>query len=349
MANYACVSVRKLTSTQALVGAYKHNYREISTPNVNPALSHLNDEAVKLDGKNYKDAFDKKLASLDYYKDHKFRKDGVRAFELTLEYSPEAAGTFNLDEWKTENVKWLQDYFGKDNVASVMFHYDEGVYEGCGAIHGHAIVIPVDDRGHICADSFIRGKGSLVKLQNSYAKSMERFGLERGIQGGHMKHEDIARIYKRTSMELAKEPVPAKIQGESDKDYADRLRQRIEGMKAADVRKDYLHEKEVRELKAQNRTRTKTQKDKRIAYLETENGRLENELDDINGQVRELGGWNACFEKAESLDLLNYGIENHPDEEFAEAVSSNAGEMIEWARSERKKQRTNIVEQNETK
>lgn len=339
MANYAYVSVRKLSTTTALNNAYKHNYRLYTPANVNPELSHLNDEAVVLEADGFKDAFQKRLESLEYYKDHKFRKNGVRALELTLEYSPEAAGTFNLDEWKKANVEWLQEKFGKENVISVVYHYDEGTYEGAGVIHGHAVVIPVDDRGQICSNSFIQGKKSLMDLQTEYAKAMSPFGLKRGISGQHMKHEDIARMYARTADEFAKEPIPVQFQGESDKDYADRLVTRIEDMRAANVRQKYLHEKEIRELKAEGRVMTESQKDKRIAYLEGENERLSDVIKDMDGMVREHGGVQRVVEKADNLDMLNYAIENHPDESLAINASEVNSRLLDWARKEKKKQK----------
>lgn len=330
MANYAYVSLRKLSSVAALTGAYKHNYRIAVPANVNPELSHLNDEAVKLDAKNFNDAFERRLGELDYYKDHKFRKDGVRAFELTLEYSPEAAGTFDLENWKKANVEWLEKKFGKKNVISVVYHYDEGTYEGAGAIHGHAIIIPEDDRGRICAKSFVNGKGSLVEMQDSYAASMEQFGLKRGIKGHHMKHEAIARMYARTAEELEKEPTPVKLRGESDHDYAERLKNRIEDMKAASVRRGYLHEKEIREIKAERKT--ESQKDKRIAYLERENKSLSDRIGLAEREFETRGGVQNVLDKADSLDYLNYAIQNHPDSELAASVSEGAGKLIAWAR-----------------
>lgn len=345
MANYAHFSLRKLSTTGAINAAYNHNYRVSLTENVNPARSHLNDEAVKLDAADYMDAFEKRFRSLDYYKDHKLRKDAVKAMELTLEYSPEAAGTFDVDEWKKANVEWLQETFGKDNVVSVMFHYDEGVCEATGAIHGHAIVIPVDDRGHICAKSFVNGKNSLVEMHDSYARAMEPFGLSRSLKGMHMPHEKITQIYAKAADEMEKTPIPVKLQGETDHDYAERLKKQIDDMRAANVRTKALHEKEIREIKAQNRTRTEDQKDKRIAYLEKENERLEGRIKEQDDLVRERGGIDVVIRKAEDLDMLNYGIQNHPDDQFAAAASDSALKMIEWARKEKKRTKEINTEQ----
>lgn len=338
MANYAFISVRKISSPSALAGAYKHNYRIITPANVNPELSHLNDEAVHLDAEDYNDAFDKKLKSLEYYKDHTFRKDGVRAFEITLEYSPEAAGTFDVEAWKKANVEWLQEKFNNqygDNVVSVVFHYDEGAYEGCGAVHGHAIIIPVDNRGHICAKSYINGKYALSELQTSYAKKMEQFGLQRGIEYSRLKHEDIKAMYAKTKSELDRANVPVKYEHESDKDYAERLKQHVRETNAAHIHEVDLYKKEIREIKAQNRS--ETEKDSQIAWLQGKNKYLSNELEANEELIRERGGVQSVIQKAENWDLLNYAIQNHPDESLAIKASNIDSELLEWAEEEKKK------------
>ena len=52
MANYAFINISKLKSSAALTQTYKHNYRIESPANVDQSMSHLNDEAVKLEEKN---------------------------------------------------------------------------------------------------------------------------------------------------------------------------------------------------------------------------------------------------------------------------------------------------------
>lgn len=44
---------------------------------------------------------------------------------------------FDFEQWKKENVEWLQSYFGKDNVVSAVLHMDETTP------HIHAVVIPM--------------------------------------------------------------------------------------------------------------------------------------------------------------------------------------------------------------
>lgn len=47
----------------------------------------------------------------------------------------QAAG--KLDEWCKDNIEWLQDTFGKDNIVSAVLHLDEKTP------HIHATVVPI--------------------------------------------------------------------------------------------------------------------------------------------------------------------------------------------------------------
>jgi len=45
--------------------------------------------------------------------------------------------TGKLDEWCKDNIEWLQDTFGNDNVVSAVLHMDEKT------LHIHATVVPI--------------------------------------------------------------------------------------------------------------------------------------------------------------------------------------------------------------
>lgn len=76
---------------------------------------------------------------------------------------------------ETKNVEWMKDTFniagdGKDNVISMVYHGDEA-----GNVHCHALVIPVDERGHLNARRFINGSRAMSEHQTTYAKYMQSF------------------------------------------------------------------------------------------------------------------------------------------------------------------------------
>lgn len=110
----------------------------------------------------------------------KYRKDAVLAFEVICAYSPEMASKIPEREWIKENLKWLSENFGgAENVVGAFYHCDETTP------HLHAIVVPIvkekeKEKRKLSAYSYVKGKESLSKLQDSYAAAMKGFGLERG-------------------------------------------------------------------------------------------------------------------------------------------------------------------------
>lgn len=340
MANYCFVSVEKIKTNAQLTQTYKHNYRISSPANVDQSMSHLNDEMVKLEEKDLVEAFDKKLQSLDYYKGHAFRKDGVKALELILEYSPEAAKTINQEAWKKANVEWLQKTFNNqygNNVVSVVFHYDEGAYTGSGAIHGHAIVIPVTDDGHISAKSYIGSKQQLSDLQTSYAKAMAPFGLERGMKYSQARHQDIKAMYGALNRDLTDNPIPERGEKETGEEYIERLKKVIRDERAERHYDKSRHEKELREIKYQYKS--EPEKTAYIQAIEKENRSLQEKIDHSSEMIREMGGIATVQQKVQNWDDLNYAIQHYPNDEKAEQFSVDADKMLRWARMEREEQK----------
>ena len=196
---YCFVTTEKIKSLGTLTSKYMHNYRKVTVENADPNLEHLNEELVVLPldeygkQKTYKDFFKERIESLDYYKNHKMRRDQVYAMEVVSTFSRET--DIDIEAWKKENVKWLQKTFnqagdGKNNIASVVSHSDEP-----GNVHCHAIIIPVAPNGRLSAKYYTDGYKAMREMQNSYAEAMKQFGLERGLEGGQAKHRDIRKYY----------------------------------------------------------------------------------------------------------------------------------------------------------
>lgn len=110
----------------------------------------------------------------------------------------QAAG--KLDEWCDDNIKWLQDTFGKENVVSAVLHMDEKTP------HIHATVVPIvtgerkkvrekkkteteqeqagkrkyrkkpTDTCRLCADD-VMTRENLESFQDTYAEKMRKHGL----------------------------------------------------------------------------------------------------------------------------------------------------------------------------
>ncbi|MCD8471657.1 MAG: plasmid recombination protein [Parabacteroides chartae] len=65
----------------------------------------------------------------------------MRALQIMLSGTPEdmqrIQNTGKLNEWCKDNIEWLQETFGKDNLVSAVLHMDEKTP------HIHATVVPI--------------------------------------------------------------------------------------------------------------------------------------------------------------------------------------------------------------
>lgn len=146
------MKLEKIKTKAELLRRYQHNYRTVFVPNADATLTKNNEELISLQGKNFVDAYNKKIKSLEYYNRHKPRKNATLGLEVLLTFSREDFGQFNIDDWKKENIEWLKNTFNKEaekygeNVISAVYHADE-----TGNVHIHAMVIPIDDKGKLNA------------------------------------------------------------------------------------------------------------------------------------------------------------------------------------------------------
>lgn len=189
--------MEKITAIKAMDAAYRHVYREEMPLNADPTLSAKNIHDIhqtNAEGKqlSYNESFAQRIGQLDYYKDHKIRKNAVRGIDVLFSYSKNAEGTFDRQAWIRRNAEWLNEHFskaadGRSNIISVVYHEDEQSF------HGHAFVIPIDERGRLNCRRYMNG--TLGELQTSYAEAMKEFGLERGIEGSTADHRTMRQMY----------------------------------------------------------------------------------------------------------------------------------------------------------
>jgi hypothetical protein len=116
-----------------------------------------------------------------------------------------------LDEWCVDNLDWLRETFGADNLVSADLHRDES------SPHIHATIVPIvtgerrkvreqkkrdteTEQGEpnqpgkrtyrkkpantvrLCADD-VMTRDNLERFQDTYAEAMAKYGLQRGIRG----------------------------------------------------------------------------------------------------------------------------------------------------------------------
>ena len=279
--NYCFMSTQKIKTMAALASKYNHNFRKVRVENVDPALFCRNEELIPLQNKqgkalDYNEAFRERASHLP----HNIRSNAVLALEVLLTFSRDAA--IAPDKWKEENIHWLRKTFdkagdGKQNVISAIYHADEP-----GNVHCHAIVIPIDAAGRLNASYYINGSRALSEMQTSYAKDMKQFGLERGLQNGQARHQDIKKYY--ADLNRAKE-LPTALPDETAVEYRARVLENIEELQLAALKK---------------RKDDKTKFDRKLAAerIRTRD-KMNSEYDTVRKNVK-----NSLADRYQELDVL---------------------------------------------
>lgn len=306
---YCFMTMGKIKTIGTMTSVYKHNYRVAEVSNADPSLQHLNDEIVKLgknpDGsdKTYVDAFDERMGSLPYYETHSRRKNAVLAYEVVTTYSRN--DDIDVEQWKKKNVEWLKKTFdvtpdGKSNVISVVFHADEP-----GNVHCHAIVIPIDERGRLNASRFTDGARAMSNLQTDYAKDMEEFGLQRGLEGSSASHKDIRKFYADLNRAM---DVPKAKENETGEQFRERMLDSIQELQAAAMRERYegetLQKRKITEWMNKAKQEVREERESLLGSLNISKERLEKinaDLDRNEELIRKGMQYEEFLQKVEEL------------------------------------------------
>lgn len=131
-----------------------------------------------------------------YTQSKEIRKDAVKFQTHILTGSHEQmkeifSSKTTADKWLKENIDWMCERYGKDNIVRFTLHMDEKTP------HIHAITVPITNDGRLSAKSYADGKKALREIQTDYAGRMEQFGLERGVERVGVKHESALEYYAR--------------------------------------------------------------------------------------------------------------------------------------------------------
>lgn len=131
-----------------------------------------------------------------YTQSKEIRKDAVKFQTHILTGSHEEmkeifSNKNTSDKWIQENIDWMCEKYGKENIVRFTLHMDERTP------HIHAITVPITEDGRLSAKSYADGKKALRDIQTDYAKRMEQFGLERGLERAGVKHESAQEYYAR--------------------------------------------------------------------------------------------------------------------------------------------------------
>jgi hypothetical protein len=201
---YAILRTEKLKTPGNIGGLSSHLTRSMAVPNADPQLTYLNSRTV-----GSENLWHDVQARLQEAGIQKPRKDAVLAVEHLLTYSPEGFSSFykgehpqtgkptikgnrdELDRWTgfvKDSYQWLTDRYGKENVVNFTVHVDERTP------HIHATVVPIYQSKLNCKH-FLGGREKLREMQSSFAQAHKERGLERGVEGSKVHHQELKHFY----------------------------------------------------------------------------------------------------------------------------------------------------------
>jgi len=193
-----------------------HIERTVQPGNADPERRELNEEFI-----DFPDGVENRTQAIQHRIEHagitrKIRENQIRALQVMLSGTPEdmlrIQNEEKIDDWCKDNIDWLQDTFGKENVVSAVLHLDEKTP------HIHATVVPIvtgerrkakqeenngkkkyrkkpKDTVRLCADD-VMTRDNLERFQDTYAEKMQKYGLERGIKGSEARHISTPQYYR---------------------------------------------------------------------------------------------------------------------------------------------------------
>lgn len=217
--SYAVLHIMKSSGSCNAIA--RHIERSTQPDNAHPELRHLNrDDFIK-----YPDGVTNLGEAIQHRLDHagltrKIGKNQVLALNVLMSSDGDAlrrlADEGKLDDWAESSIQWAKETFGEANVVGAHLHMDEQTP------HLHVTVVPIvtterkrktreqkatksyrtkpKNKPRLCADD-VMTRDNLTSFQDTYAKAMEQFGLERGIRGSEARHVDQHEYYRQCQIE----------------------------------------------------------------------------------------------------------------------------------------------------
>ena len=211
---YAVLHLEKAKGADT--GMSAHIERTFHPKNADESRTHLNKELIEFPDEIHSrsEAISHRINTAGITR--KIGKNQVRAIRILLTGTHEdmkrIEGCGQLDSWCQDNLQWLEETYGKENVVSAVIHMDEHTP------HIHATIVPIvtcerrksekeKENGkrkyrkkkvgtpRLCADD-VMARNQLKNYQDSYAQLMNKYGLQRGIDGSEAKHISTSEYYK---------------------------------------------------------------------------------------------------------------------------------------------------------
>lgn len=336
---YCFCHIEKIKSFGKMTSTYRHNLRVYQPANADPDKAELNDELVSLNGKSYRDVWDEMIKD-SYAKGDmktKLRGDAVLGLEVLLTFSKSDFEKVNIEEWKKDNVEWLNKMFNvpgstRNNVISAMYHGDEN-----GNVHIHAFVVPMDDKNRLNASYYIGSPQKMKNLQKDYAIAMkEKHNLKRGLEGSIAKHEDIKKFYTKLNQTFDVSKVP-KPEPEEELDiYYGRVCQYVQDCNMTNLQKEKETERHIVEMQTEfNQELLDYQKKKK------EMRKKEKRMKELLGKAKEYGkehdlSPNELEKRLKAFDALQNGLKRMDDQEHANELRAEINSIIHKEREREK-------------
>lgn len=211
--SYTVLHLEKAKGNDAAMSA--HIERTVHPKNADITRTFLNKELIL-----YPIGVKNRTSAIQYRIDHadikrKIGTNQVRAIRIMLSGTHETMKMIEkkgkLNHWCDDNINWLKETFGDDNLVSAVLHMDEKTP------HIHATIVPIvngerrkakkenntaekykkknPSTNRLCADD-IMARNKLKHYQNTYAIAMQKYGLRRGIEGSEAKHISTSEYYR---------------------------------------------------------------------------------------------------------------------------------------------------------
>lgn len=212
---YAVLHLEKAKGTDSRMSA--HIERTVHPKNADRTRTHLNRELVQFpEGvRNRMQAIAHRIETAGIRR--KVSANQVKAIRILLTGSNkdmkqmEAEG--RIEDWCNDSLKWIRETYGEQNLVSAVLHMDEKTP------HIHATVIPIvtgerrkagqeEQNGkkkyrkknpqdvRLCADD-VMARHRLKHYQDTYAQAMNKYGLQRGVDGSLARHISTMQYYKQ--------------------------------------------------------------------------------------------------------------------------------------------------------
>ena len=212
---YAVLHLEKAKGTDSKMSA--HIERTVHPKNADRTRTHLNRELVQFpEGvRNRTQAIAHRIETAGIRR--QVSANQVKAIRILLTGSNkdmkqmEAEG--RIEDWCNDSLKWIRETYGEQNLVSAVLHMDEKTP------HIHATVIPIvtgerrkagqeEQNGkkkyrkknpqdvRLCADD-VMARHRLKHYQDTYAQAMNKYGLQRGVDGSLAKHISTMQYYKQ--------------------------------------------------------------------------------------------------------------------------------------------------------